>query len=314
MIFPAKCSQWNPARIPTALPLIVVLAIMIVAPGWAFSAQGPARTLRNYYNDGRIKTEWHVRQDEKGRPVRHGRLLRYHPNGNLALRAFYRNGKQVGIWGWFDEMGRLYRKARLNGDFEQVLTGEDLDNPATVYRSPQGVKLAEGLLRFDKGHGKWVYFHPDGIQKAEGRFVNGIPDGKWLFQYPNGQISRRVDYKLGILHGPFMEGYANGQERIEGRMDQGLRVGPWNTWFPNGQLESSGQYLQDRREGEWKFWDDKGRLLRRVRYENGKEAEVLPLPKKRLAPRPKVIRNPRALPFRPRIYNDDGREIRLRNP
>lgn len=274
-------------------------------------AQTSLEVRRNHYEDGRVKTQWHVRRGEGGQLVRHGRLLRFHANGRIALRGYYRENRAVGIWSWFDERGRLLRRARQHGDYEEVVQGRELADPSTVYRTPKGLKLAEGLRKFDQAHGRWTYYHPSGVIRAEGRYVTGIPDGRWTFYYPSGQIERLEEFKLGIPHGQVLQGYPNGQERLEGRMDQGLRVGTWRTWFDNGQVRSEGQYSEDRREGEWRFWDATGKLIKRLRFRSGEEAEVLPLPERKRKP-PAIVAHPERLPFRPRIYDEAGVEIKLR--
>jgi antitoxin component YwqK of YwqJK toxin-antitoxin module len=271
-------------------------------------------TRRNHDAQGRLLAEWHVRRNEEGEVVQHGRLLRYHPSGRVALRGWYRNGYPVGIWRWYDEEGALLREVYQEGSYELVLKGQELDNPNTVYRTPRGAKLAEGLRKFERAHGLWRYYYPNGMLKAEGRFVNGIPDGRWTFQHPNGLLSRIEEYELGIPHGRIMRGYPNGQEQLEGGMSQGLREGPWRTWYEDGQPESEGPYRADRREGVWRFWQGDGTLTAMTRYANGEAVEQLPLPETKRAARPPIIDRPEALPFRPRIYDESGAEIRLSDP
>ena len=289
--------------------------LLVPIPG-----KGPAEkpsqrfSMNNHYPDGALRTEWQVRTGEKGELIRHGPLVRYHPNGKPSLRAFYRDDQPVGLWQWFDEEGRLYRKAMQDGDFEQIVKGRELEDPLTVYRNQKGDVLAKGLLKYDKAHGPWQYYYPGGQLKAKGSFVRGIPDSRWHHEYPSGQISRIEEFRLGTPHGEYMEAYPNGQERIEGRFNQGLREGLWRTWFENGQLESSGVYREDLQEGEWRMWDQMGRMVGHVRYRHGQPVEQLPLPTPRGAARPKMIPDIRALPFRPRIYEDTGREIELKSP
>lgn len=270
----------------------------------------PPNVRQNFYDNGALRTRWQVRIDAQGEEVRHGRLLRYHRNGRLALHASYRDGRPTGVWRWYDEDGRLLRSAVPQGDYEEVITGRELDNPNSVYRDLKGRKIAEGLRKYDQPHGEWTYYYPDGSVRARGRFVNGLPDGRWTVFYASGQVQRQDDYKLGVPDGTVMRGYRNGQEQLRGQVEQGLRVGRWRTWYANGQLESEGAFREDKREGEWRFWDKRGRLLRHVRYARGAIVAELPLPRPEARPAP-VIPEPRLLPFRPRLYDDSGAEIRL---
>jgi len=265
---------------------------------------------QNFYPDGTLRTQWQVRVGPHGEAVRHGRLLSYHPNGRLALRGVYRDGRPSGVWSWYDERGHLLRSAAPQGDYDEILTGRNLENPNTVYRDLHGRKVAEGLRKYDKPHGLWTYYHPDGSVSARGRFINGLPDGRWVMYFASGMVRRLDDYKLGVPDGEVMRGWPNGQERLEGRTEQGLRVGHWRTWYQDGQIESEGDYREDRRDGEWRFWDATGKLVRHLRYAAGRIVAELPLPTPRVGP-PPVVPEPQLLPFRPRIYDESGTQIKL---
>jgi antitoxin component YwqK of YwqJK toxin-antitoxin module len=303
---PAPAGAAEPAAPPAEIA--AAGAPTPAAPGTA-APRGEVR--RNQYPDGALRTQWQVRIEPDGTVVRHGSLLRYHPNGRLALRGAYRDGRPTGIWRWYSERGGLLRATVPQGDYEEILSGHELEHPNSVYRDPQGRKTAEGLRKYDLPHGAWTYYHPGGAVKAQGRYLNGLLDGRWVFYFPTGQVERLEDYRLGIADGEVLRGWPNGQEQLEGRMEQGLRVGTWRTWHRDGQLESEGVYREDRREGVWRFWDAQGKLVRHVRYAAGQVAEELPLPLPPPSVAPRIVTDPHLLPFRPRIYNEDGEEIDL---
>ena len=297
------------------VPHVVVpmdsVGLLVPVPASQRQALGRLEVRENFFADGGLRTRWQVRvAGTDGEAVRHGRLLRFHPNGQLALRGVYRDGRPSGVWSWYDEHGHLLRSTVPQGDYDEIVAGRDLENPNTVYYDTRGRKLAEGLRKYEKPHGPWTYYHPGGAVAAQGRFVNGLPDGRWVYTFRTGQIEREEGYKLGVPDGPLMRGWPNGQEQLEGRVEQGLRVGRWRTWHENGQLESEGDYREDRREGEWRFWDALGTLVHRLRYADGEIAEELPLPAPRLRP-PPIVPDPQLLPFRPRIYDESGAEIKL---
>jgi antitoxin component YwqK of YwqJK toxin-antitoxin module len=265
----------------------------------------------NTYADGSVRTRWLVRVDPDGKEVRHGGLLRFHANGKISLRGFYRNGHPTGVWSWFDDGGRLLRTAAPQGDYDEILSGIDLEDPNTIYRDAQGRKIAQGLRKYNLPHGEWTYYHPDGSVSAQGHYVNGQPDGRWVFYFSSGLVERQEDYKLGVPEGEVLRGWPNGQEQLEGRVEQGLRVGRWRTWYRDGQIESDGPYREDRRSGEWRFWDEQGRLVRHTRYAHGTAVQELPLPLPRVSP-PPSFPEAQLLPFRPRIYDESGDEIKLK--
>lgn len=263
---------------------------------------------RNNYPDGAARTVWGVVIDAEGKTFRHGRFTRYHANGRTAVQGLYRMNHAVGVWTWFDENGQLLRRVRQMGDYEDVLAGKGWENPHTVYRSVEGRKVAEGIIKQGRPHGEWRYYYKFGGLRALGSFVGGTHDGRWVFYFANGQVERREEYHIGVLHGHYMRGYRNGQESVEGRMEQGLRVGPWRHWFENGQLEAAGDYVEDQRHGRWRFYDEWGNLVRDLRYSHGQVAEEIALPQPKT--RELVVPRPEAMPFRPRLFGQDGGEIR----
>lgn len=259
------------------------------------------------YPDESVKARVHLRKGEKGLPVRHGLFERFHPNGERALLGFYHKSKAVGIWTWWDEEGRPIRKVRMDGEFEEVLYGGEFTKNEITFKNTAGTKLAEGMLKFDKGHGKWVYWYRDGTPRAQGNFVAGRPDGRWVLLYPDGQFRGIVEYKLGIMHGLYMRSYPTGLEEEEGRMEHGLREGLWRFWYNDGQIKKEGEYRRDLLEGEWKFWEPDGTLTQILRFDAGLlVGERYPPRKKVHTP---VIPNADRFIDRPRLFDEGGTEI-----
>jgi antitoxin component YwqK of YwqJK toxin-antitoxin module len=283
----------------------VVAAVLLLPAG------GPAAAASEdvYYPNKTLKARVNTRTNETGGVVRHGSFQRFHPNGRPAVEGRYLDGRRVGVWSWWGEEGRLLRRVRSDGPFEELLFGEDIRNPNTAYFNTAKKKLSEGILKFDKGHGKWTYWFNDGTPRARGNFLGGLPDGRWVLLYPDGQVRGIEEYRLGLRHGLFMKAYPNGQEEVEGRMDHGLRVGLWRFWYPSGQIKTEGKYRNDREEGEWRYWSEEGKLEKRAAFRAGEAVATLPLPSKPPRP-PSVI--PRALRERldpPHVFDEDGREI-----
>ncbi len=264
----------------------------------------------NQYDGGAVRNQWEVRITDSGQAVRYGVFRRYYPAGTLEVLGAYKNGRPTGIWTWYDENGTLIREAR-QGAIEEELRGAALRSPLSVFRTPSGQPLAEGQLKHDKGHGRWVYYYSNGAPRAEGAFQTGVPEGLWQSYYPNGEIEQQVHFSLGVPDGPYRRAYPGGQEQERGQYEQGLRTGLWRSYYENAQEQERGQYQEDRREGEWDFWSESGELIRRTVYRNGEAVEQLPLPAK--PPEPEaVIPDVDALPNPPRIYDENGGQIRTR--
>ena len=299
----------RPRRCATALGASLVLALGIMG-GWGAAAQADLR--ENRYPDGALKTQWEVRY-EAGAVLRDGEFRSYHPGGKLALQAYYRQNEPVGVWSWFDPEGNLMRRVRYEHDRRVALDNGEFLQPEQVFRDPAGRITAEGIMKFDKPHGPWRFYFPDGTPQVTGAYVTGVPDGTWLTYHRNGQVIRRETFRLGILDGEFRRAYDGGLEAERGTYDQGLRGGLWRTWYENGQLATEGYFREDLREGEWRFFAQDGTLLRRTVYRVDTPINDLPLPKpaERLAP---IIPDPGALPFAPRLYDENDRRIPLHVP
>ena len=284
----------------------LLAAAVLLTLGWQ-SAWADVRLL--YYPDDKLKARVSTRVNRKGEILRHGGFQRFHPNGRIALQGKYHDNEPVGIWSWWNEDGHLIRRVRYDGRFQEVLVGKQLEDPDTTFSNTAGRKVAQGRMKFDKGHGAWSYWFDDGSPKASGKFVTGIPDGRWVLYYPNGQLKSIEEYRLGILHGVFMKAHPNGQEKVEGRLEHGMKIGRWRHWYANGQLRSRGAYENDLEEGEWRFWDKGGTLTKRLAYQAGRPVRELALPTKPPKREPVIPYADQERLTLPRLYDDAGRKI-----
>ncbi|MCZ6629172.1 MAG: hypothetical protein O7E56_13210 [SAR324 cluster bacterium] len=284
------------------MPLTAVMLLLC----W-HSAAADVRLL--YYPNEQIKIRVNSRINKQGEVVRHGLFQRFHANGRAAVQGSYKNNSPVGTWNWWNEDGHLIRRIRYDGQFQELLSGDQFSSPNTTFKDPSGRKLAEGQLKFDKGHGLWKYWFDDGSPKAEGNFVNGIPDGRWTYFHPNGQIKSIHEFQLGLLHGRFMEGYPNGQEQVKGRHEHGMKVGLWRQWYASGQIRAKGRYFNGQEEGEWGYWREDGALDKRVLYKGGKILGNLPMPRDFTKPEPVIPYTNQQDVFLPRIFDEDGNVI-----
>jgi antitoxin component YwqK of YwqJK toxin-antitoxin module len=69
-----------------------------------FEAGGDTLIIGNYVN-GLEEGEWRS----------------FYGNNLLAKKAYYKRGKKVGVWEYYKEDGRLYKKVSYNGEEEKIL-------------------------------------------------------------------------------------------------------------------------------------------------------------------------------------------------
>lgn len=295
------------------LTLLLLGAVAHLAPPPEAAPRRAGKETRQVaYPDGKLKAVWEVRLDEEGKPVRHGRLVRYHPNGNPALQGWYKEGAPAGTWDWWDPDKVLLRTIRYEYGIPMPVFGEELTFATTAVRKLNGDKTAEGHMKGNMPHGRWRFWYEPGVPKAEGEYITGIPEGRWIHYYSNGQTERDLHYQMGIPHGEFRESYPSGRERSRGMMDQGFKSGPWRFWHPNGRLATAGTYAGDLQEGEWRFWSESGEMTHRIIYRGGRVAERLSLPEAKSAPEP-FAPIPDDLRPPPRLFDEEDRPIERKN-
>ncbi|WP_445736508.1 toxin-antitoxin system YwqK family antitoxin [Mariniflexile sp.] len=92
--------------------------------------------------------------------VLNGERLVYYPNGQIAEKQFYKNGK--------------------------------LDGASVVY-SDKNVVLSDVIYVNGELHGPSKYYTPKGELVAEGSYKNGKKDGVWKY-YENGKLTEEKDF------------------------------------------------------------------------------------------------------------------------
>ncbi|MBQ7513061.1 MAG: exo-alpha-sialidase [Prevotella sp.] len=102
------------------------------------NAGGEIRPYKEYYADGRVKSEWSARICPNGRYLLHGQLTDYYPDGRLQHSAFYQNGRKTG---------------------------------REVYLNPDGKKRWTWERSLVTNHGVWTLYRSDGTKKLESRWL-----------------------------------------------------------------------------------------------------------------------------------------------
>ncbi len=289
-------------------PIAICSMLLLLAGSSATGAADAMEQRELHHPDGSLRAQWAVRITEQGQELRHGRFVRYHPNGQPALVAWYQAGEPTGEWRWWDERGRFLRSVEHQFGDAIPKAGEAFTRPTIAFTRPDGRKTSEGLLKHDQPHGLWHFWYADGSPRAEGTYLTGVPDGRWIFFYPDGQIEREEHYQMGVLHGEFREGFPNGQEKRAGNLDQGLKDGEWRFWYPDGKLKALGTYTGDHQDGEWRFWDGEGRMTSRATYRAGRLLDRLEILPEHESPPPIVVTEDDLLPL-PTLFDEDGLPI-----
>ena len=122
-----------------------------------------------------------------------GRFARHHPNGQLAVSGYYRNGKEVGEWSWWYEDGTQQLRLSYDDDGENHGVATSWDK--------------QGHLRWEREYvhgvptGSWKEYWPGGT-KAELTFLDGRPDGLHRWWHEGGALLIEIRFDRGELQGP----------------------------------------------------------------------------------------------------------------
>ena len=227
-----------------------------------------------YYPHGQL--EMQVEQD--GRGVQEGVQTQYRPDGQLALRASWRNGALESAPGqphdWvhadglvetFDQEGKLStRRTQVKGQPDELLL---------FY--PDGTVESRSQYVNDIMTGPSTGYYPDGKVRRTSNYVNGKPAGDSVEYYPDGKVASKRTHsghyvlrseqrfsRAGVLlvhklwnaggreEGALRSWYVDGKPRQLIEYADGERDGWTRHWRADGSVESECRYVADVAQGE----------------------------------------------------------------
>ncbi len=136
-------------------------------------------------------------------------LIDYNPNGSIAFKGAYKNGKKEGLFTWTYPNGNKkwidFYKAGINADttFCYYETGElkrkvhlpDGDNRCKAiefYKSGK-IKISSYLVESSYIDSTWLAYHENGFIKERGLIRGGRKVGFWSFYNAKGELLDSID-------------------------------------------------------------------------------------------------------------------------
>lgn len=180
---------------------------------------------------------------------RTGVWKKYYPNKRIRYQGQFKEGKEVGIFKYYDISDSRY--PIIIKKFN-----EENDSVAVSFYSISGKKQSEGVFVNKKRVGKWVYyFDKDNIMSTE-FYVDGKLDGKVINYYPNGKATEITHYKMGQKDGLSQKFSSAGIliEEVNYKNDKENGIAKY--FELNGNLKETGEYKNGKRVGEWEFYLD----------------------------------------------------------
>ena len=151
-------------------------------------------TVRETFADGTPSRVWTL---QKGTDIREGLSISYHPNGNLAVEAPYKNGKLDGVFKSYYENGKLW----------------------------QTIGYRDGLEE-----GTSTTYYENGLKKTREVYKAGILDGMSEEFNERGLVWRMIPYVGGMIHGVAKIYDELGALKEEMTFENGLRNGPYRRY------------------------------------------------------------------------------------
>ncbi len=204
------------------------------------------------------------------RGQKQGFWKKYHPEGTLIYKGYFKNGKPVGKMERFYENG--IRRAEL------VYTeGTDITYAKIFYRT--GKLAAEGKYVNMAKDSLWSYYsyYSDDLMYTE-MYKTGIKQGESRKFYPGGQIAEIMSWQDDQKHGPWKQFFEDSTIRLVSTHHSNQIHGRYQVYNRNHFLIMDGEYHHGKMDKTWHFYDDNGKEQHTLHYvkgnlQNSKELE-----------------------------------------
>ncbi|WP_231753371.1 toxin-antitoxin system YwqK family antitoxin [Rosistilla carotiformis] len=256
--------------------------------GESLVADSNSEIVRERYDDGSVKVERTVTQDELGNFVNNGPYRMYSPSGSLVAEGNFQMGARHGDW------RRVYETADAS-----LLS-------AYPYSEFQAPFVSQATFTADNLSGSWIITDAQGKLVSEIPFRDGLRHGQAIWNHPNGKRMYEANYRDGMLEGvmaeydaasneltshTFQDGrreerevehyknqqpkaeflYLSAQQTLKQRDDwwnakpavyetagKRLKHGSFVEYHANGQKKSTGKYEEGHLTGEFASWFENG--------------------------------------------------------
>ena len=191
---------------------------------------------------------------------RDGLWYSYHENGIIKYQGQFFNGKELGMFKYYDLLGNLAIKLNY------IDTG--MTSQATLYYSDGNIK-SQGTYLNKKKTSLWVSYNSDGRKINQENYQQGILNGESVHYYDNGMIAEIFNYLNGLKYGPFKILYKSGTLNMTCNYFNGIKHGLAEFYYNDKdlKLESKGNYNMGKKDSIWFFYDEEGALLRQEEYD-----------------------------------------------
>ena len=193
---------------------------------------------------------------------REGSWSAYHENGIIKYEGNFINGKEVGVFHYYDYDGNLAIKLNY------LDTG--LTSQAILYY-PNGSIKSQGTYLNKKKHNVWLYYNSLGKMMIKENYFRGVIDGEVIYYYDNNLISEKYTYINGLKNGEANIFYSSGLLNVTCNYLNNKLHGQAKFYYNNQskKLESEGKYINGLKDSIWIFYNEIGDVIKMENYYNG---------------------------------------------
>ncbi|MBW7859250.1 MAG: hypothetical protein H3C43_13390, partial [Leptonema sp. (in: Bacteria)] len=187
---------------------------------------------QGFYADGSL-----AYQSEIVSGSRWGKWLSFAPSPNQSIivtKGQYQNGRRIGNWQYFDDMGRNYTVIPYTeSPVDEVLSAisKDIGNENGEFSRlyPDGTSELKGNYIAGKFDGLFVRYSRTGQLQFEGKYSKGLKQGLWKIYDSNGKLHREENYQNGKVEG-VVTLYKDGKHWCRTLYKDNTEIGPRH-WF-----------------------------------------------------------------------------------
>lgn len=180
---------------------------------------------------------------------RTGIWIKYHPNKRIRYKGQFLNGKEVGVFKFYDitdSKNPIAIKTFSNTS----------DSVSVSFFSLKGNLKSKGYFIDKKRVGLWKYFFANGKMMSKEFYIDGKLQGELINYYPNGKPAEISLYKNGLKNGISQKYSSKGILIEEVNFENGKPNGLAKYFELTGLLKEKGIYKNGKRFGKWEFYLD----------------------------------------------------------
>jgi antitoxin component YwqK of YwqJK toxin-antitoxin module len=259
----------------------------------AAGAIGELETVRERYDDGKVKIERQVTLDADGNYVNHGEWKMLSRAGDVVAEGHFDMGKRIGTWTrWHGrqdspELNEFpFNRFKTPFQAQANFVNDEMEGEWLITDSAQQ-KCMQVSLVGGKRNGQVITWLPSGKVYRQSTYENGVPVGDVLeVDNKSGELKTAANYVDGRKAVTKTTYFHHGRQKMTeasflaattverspddfwnlrlaqyGSEGNDLRHGPSKTWFENGVVQQEGSYQYDKKCGPFTY-----------RYENGQVA------------------------------------------